>query len=196
MLRLFKKSNLNSLITGRVSNGINRFISKTFSSGHNSESDHSDHEHGHHEHHSSDEGHHTEEAHQYERSYLYNSAQETFSVKSLLDQAKRPLNISKPASEAKTELFETEQEYVNFLAETFARKAAEQYPDYKKDLTGIESYYPGYGKLNAYQKEVYALDFYMVNSLTKQDQQIRDASNTGSTPLELIRNKVQYYKGN
>jgi hypothetical protein len=215
MLKLWKTPVLQNKvllksIRGRAMNSLQKFSFSGDSHGHGSghSGSESDHEHGHHEHeehHGEHEhGHHGEhkdiplvsDAHFHEeaRSRIFNR-QESFSVESLLGKLKEPLvQVQAKPDASVTQVYKSEDEYVNFLAASFERKALEKYPDYKKHLEQFKHLIPNYESLNAYQREAYTLDTYLHWKLELEELQIRETYNFSGTPVERARQRIGFFQ--
>ena len=127
------------------------------------------------------------------RSRIFNRT-ETFSVDNLLDKIKQPLIQIKTKPDASViQLYKSEDDYINFLAKSFERKALEKYPDYKTDLEQFRHLIPDYENLNAYQREAYTLDTYLHWKLELEELKIRDAYNFSGTPLERAKQRVGFF---
>lgn len=166
----------------------------------------SDSEHDHHDSHSehSDHDHHHEDGHSEhknewvkfdneERNRIFTRKNDDFNVEEMLSRAKAPLKVSqrgmKPVS-----LFDTEKEYINFLANTFERKTLEKYPEYKKHIDKFVHKIPDYEEMNAYQKEVYTLDAYLHWTLENTEDEIRATYDFKGTSLEQARQRFAFFE--
>lgn len=200
MLKLFKKSILNvnksnflNIKEGNLIQNIKRF---NFSGGsHHSESEN---EHSEHSDHSEHEAHHEPHnlIHEYNeeaRSRIFQSKEEVFSVEKLLNNAKKPLAI--PAKHYKdVQMFETEEQYIKFLAETFERKTLEKYPEYKVNLSKFIHKIPDYESMNVYQREVYTLDAYLYWKLETTEDDIRNSYDFKGTSLEQAKERFKFFE--
>ena len=127
------------------------------------------------------------------RSRIFNRT-ETFSVDSLLAKIKEPLIQIKTKPDASViQLYKSEDEYINFLAKSFERKALEKYPDYKTDLEQFKHLIPDYENLNAYQREAYTLDTYLHWKLELEELKIQETYNFSGTPLERAKQRVGFF---
>jgi hypothetical protein len=164
-------------------------------SGSGSEHEHEDHSDHHEEHHH--EEHSSLNLHNYNeeiRSRIFRKS-EGFSVDKLLNQLSEPLvqTTSKP-DPSHIEVFKSNEEYINFLAQSFERKALEKYPEYKSSLSQYRHLIPNYDSLNAYAKEVYSLDTYLHWKLEIEELQIREGYNFSGSSLERAIQRVSFFK--
>ena len=164
-------------------------------SGSGSEHEHEDHSDHHEEHHH--EEHSSLNLHNYNeeiRSRIFRKS-EGFSVDKLLNQLSEPLvqTTLKP-DRSQIEVFKSNEEYINFLAQSFERKALEKYPEYKSSLSQYRHLIPNYDSLNAYAKEVYSLDTYLHWKLEIEELQIREGYNFSGSSLERATQRVSFFK--
>jgi len=164
----------------------------------------SDHDHDHHEH---DDHHdaHAEHSHdvplvsegnfaQEARSRIFNR-QETFSVESLMSSLKQPLVQRTPQLDSSSvEVYKSKEEYVNFLAANFERRALEKYPQYKQSLDQFKHLIPNYDSLNAYQREVLTLDTYLHWQLELQELGNRNSYNFSGSPVDRARERFAFFQ--
>lgn len=168
-----------------------------FSGGHHSDSEHehSHSEHSDHEHTEVKDPNHNEwvKFDNEQRSRIFSRKNESFDVEEMLSKAKTPLTSSTKGM-PEVQIFETENEYINFLAETFERKTLEKYPDYKTNLNQFIHRIPDYEEMNAYQKEVYTLDAYLHWKLETSEDEIRSAYDFKGTSLEQARARFAFFE--
>lgn len=209
MLRLWNKSiNNNFISTSKIiSSNFNKQLISKFSSGHHSDSDHSGHsghsagsDHSDHDHHHEHGGFQVnpplEDYEAQAKSRIFRSQIDSFSVDKLLDSMKTPIIKPKKAEKHDLNLFQTNKEYIDFLATSFENKALERYPDYKKN-NELTKLIPNYEKLNRYQQEVYLLNAYLVNELEKQREDIRKLYTfEKSSTLEESNERVAFFSSN
>lgn len=208
MLNLWKTTKVNKKVLNNLINNthsFNKLQTFKFSGGHHghSGSDHSDHEHDGHDHEEGDhsdnvidhplipEGNYAKEA----RSRIFNK-KETFSVDDLLSQVKVPISKTKDTKIdlSKVSSFNSEQEYIKFLAKSFENKAVQKYPDYKKYFDDYKHLIPQLDKLNDYQREVYALDTYLHWELEKTELETRELYNFSGTSVERARQRFAFFQ--
>jgi hypothetical protein len=161
-----------------------------------SHSEHSDHDHHHDDGHCHGKDHNTSEWIKYdneERNRIFSRRNDDFNVEEMLARAKAPLKTSQKGMKP-VDLFETEKEYINFLATTFERKTLEKYPEYKKHLEKFLHKIPDYEEMNAYQREVYTLDAYLHWKLETTEDEIRDAYDFKGTSLEQARQRFAFFE--
>ena len=169
-----------------------------FSGGHHSDSehDHSHSEHSDHEHHHEVKDPNYNEWVKYnneERSRIFSRKNEAFNVEEMLSNAKNPLTTSGRGM-PHVEMFQSEAEYVNFLAESFQRRTLEKYPEYKRHLDQFVHRIPDYEGMNAYQREVYTLDAYLHWRLETAEDEIRAAYDFKGTSLEQARARFAFFE--
>jgi hypothetical protein len=208
MLKLWKTPVLHNKVLlksvkGKALASIQKFNFSGDGHGHGHSGSESDHEHGHHEEHHEHHDHHegkdipiVSDAHFHEeaRSRIFNH-QEKFSVDNLLGQLKEPLVQFKTKPDASViEVYKSQDEYINFLAQSFERKALEKYPEYKTHLEQFKHLIPNYDSLNAYQREAYTLDTYLHWKLELEELQIRESYNFSGTPLERARQRLNFFQ--
>jgi hypothetical protein len=212
MLNLWKSTKVNKKIINNIVNSassFHKFQLFKFSGGHHghsaSGSDHSDHEHDdhHHRHEHGDhannvidhpmvaEGNYAQEA----RSRIFNK-KETFSVDDLLTQVNTPISKSKETKIDPSQIsaFNSQEDYIQFLARSFENKALQKYPEYKKYFDEYKHLIPQFDKLNEYQKEVYALDTYLHWELEKTELETRELYNFSGTPVERARQRFAFFQ--
>jgi hypothetical protein len=164
-------------------------------SGSGSEHDHDDHSEHHEEHHH--DGYSSlnlENYNQEIRSRIFRKS-EGFSVDKLLYQLNEPLQqITVKPDASQIEVYKSNEEYINFLAESFERKALEKYPEYKSSLNQYKHLIPNYDSLNNYAKEVYSLDTYLHWKLEVDELQIREAYNFSGSSFERANQRVNFFK--
>lgn len=196
MLKQIKKGlyfNLKKISLLTSSNQLTNFPKFNFSGGHHSGSDS---EHDHHNHHSTTSASdlsETEEILNFQRNQIFRAKAEKFSVDSLLDGIKAPLRRTEQGVEISSlNLFKTNEEYINFLASNFEKHALKRYPEYKTHLNEFKDRIVNYDKLNAYQKEVVTLEFYMLWKLEKlRDATVTSFQSESQNPLDQLRNRFQ-----
>ena len=168
-----------------------------FGGGHHSDSEH-DHSHSEHSDHE-----HTEtkdpnfnawvKYENEERNRIFSRKNDDFNVEEMLQNAKTPLRtIQKDKNPV--DLFQKEEEYINFLAETFERKTLEKYPEYKLHMDKFVHRIPDFEEMNAYQKEVYILDHYLHWQLETKEDDIRAAYDFKGTSLEQARQRFAFFE--
>ena len=166
-------------------------------SGHPSDSDH-DHshsEHSDHEHSETKDPNYNEwvKFENEERNRIFTRKNEGFNVEEMLSKANTPLKINQKGMK-EVDMFQTEKEYINFLAETFERKTLEKYPDYKQDLEKFIHKIPDYADMNTYQKEVYTLDAYLHWKLETSEDDTRAAYDFKGTSLEQAKERFAFFE--
>jgi hypothetical protein len=196
-LTYIKQGNLYNLSSYRFSSGGHGDHDDTDHSGH-SHSEHSDHDQHHHL-----EAHETFQANpplidypQQLRSRIFSKRSDSFSVDSILNETKKPLTKHEKLESISTTLFQTEKEYIDFLATNFERKAAERYPDYKRDESLKESI-PEFNKLNRYQQEASLLDAYLNKELENKQNELHKMYQPGKqNSLEDAKAREHELKSN
>ena len=158
----------------------------------------SDNEH-HEEHHDSHDSHHEgpliiDNYSQEVRSRIFKNS-EIFSVDKLLTQLNEPLNQTTPKLDASATLVhKSQEEYINFLAQSFERKALEKYPEYKTHLSQFKHLIPNYESLNAYAREAYTLDTYLHWKLEVEELQTREAYNFSGSPADRASQRLSFFQ--
>ena len=161
-----------------------------------SHSEHSDHDHHHDDSHAHGKDHFTNEWIKYEneeRNRIFSRKNDDFNVEEMLARAKAPLKSNQRGMRP-VNLFETEKQYINFLASTFERKTLEKYPEYKKHLEKYIHKIPDFEEMNAYQKEVYTLDAYLHWKLETTEDEISAAYDFKGTSLEQARQRFAFFE--
>lgn len=178
---------------------LNTLQKYRFSGGHHSsdsDHDHSHSEHSDHEHSEKNDPNYNEwiQLENEERNRIFSKKNDEFNVEEMLSRANTPLKVSQKGNKP-VDLFQTEKEYVNFLAETFERKTLEKYPEYKQHLDQFIHKIPEYEEMNAYQREVYTLDAYLHWKLETTEDEIRNAYDFKGTSLEQARQRFAFFEG-
>ena len=194
MLKQLKKGlsfNLNKISLLSSSNQLTYLSKYNFSGGHHSGSD-SEHEH-HQSTTSASDLSESEDILNFQRNQIFRAKAEKFSVDSLLDGIKTPLRRAEQGVEASSlNLFKTNEEYINFLASNFEKHALKRYPEYKTHLNEFKDRIVNYDKLNAYQKEVVTLEFYMLWKLEKlREESVTAFQSDSQNPLDQLRNRFK-----
>lgn len=164
-------------------------------SGSGSEHEH-EHEHDHHEEHKKGAHSHyiIENYDQEVRSRIFRKS-EVFSVEKLLNQMSEPLNQTTIIPNlSEISVYNSQEEYINFLAQNFERKALENYPEYKIHLDKFKHLIPQYETLNAYAREVYTLDTYLHWKLELDEHQIREAYNFSGSASQRAAQRENFFK--
>lgn len=168
-----------------------------FSGGHHSDSehDHSHSEHSDHEHSELRDPNFNEwiKFENEERNRIFSRKNDEFNVEEMLQNARTPLKVNQKGMN-QVDLFETEREYINFLAENFERKTLEKYPEYKMHLDKFVQNIPEFEGMNAYQKEVYTLDAYLNWKLETTEDEIRSVYDFKGTSLEQARQRFAFFE--
>jgi len=197
MFKVFRNINHLSLKNVTVNSCFKVFSnSKNFSGGHHSHSD-SDHDDHHHEHHttSSSEASETEDHLNLLRKRAFSKVPKKFSVDEILEKAKAPITKAEEKINY-VSMFQNEDQYINFLANEFEKKAILKYPDYKKEIESFKHRIINFDRLNAYQKEVQTLNLYLLNKLDKDREDLTKAfqGNLEGTPLEQAKSRLNLMK--
>lgn len=201
MLNMFKKSILNVKQSGKLNKSIeSKVLSKIqkfkFSgSSHHSESEQEHSEHSEHSEHENSVHNHNviQEFNQEGRQRIFQAKKDSFSIEEMLNNAKKPL-FTPEKNYPEVKMFENNEDYIKFLAETFEKKTLEKYPEYKKDLQQYIHRIPDFDKMNAYQKEVFTLDAYLHWKLETTEDDIRNAYDFKGTTLEQARERFQFFE--
>ena len=197
MFKVFRNINHLSLKNVTVNSCFKVFSnSKNFSGGHHSHSD-SDHDDHHHEHHttSSSEASETEDHLNLLRKRAFSKVPKKFSVDEILEKAKSPITKAEEKINY-VSMFQNEDQYINFLANEFEKKALLKYPDYKNEIESFKHRIINFDRLNAYQKEVQTLNLYLLNKLDKDREDLTKAfqGNLEGTPLEQAKSRLNLMK--
>lgn len=166
--------------------------------GHSGSGSGSEHEHDHHEDH--DHGHHSSIdiiGHDYvqeTRSRIFRKSQE-FSVENLLNHINHPITRVNPKLDSsQVSVFNSEEEYIKYLGQSFEKKALEKYPEYKTHLAQFKHLIPNYDKLNPYAREAYTLDTYLHWKLEVEEHQIRENFNFSGSAAERAAQRVNFFE--
>jgi hypothetical protein len=207
---LNKRINYNSLFTKVGTNSYLKFPSFNFSSGgghghsDGSDSEHGGHHSGHSEHSDHDHEHDAHEKYQVNpplidypaevKARIFSHRKDAFSVDKILSQAKKPLIKHEKLKPNDTAMFQTEKEYIDFLADSFARQAGQKYPNYKKDSENLKNRIKDFDSLNRYQQEVFLLQEYLTRQLEDQSAEIHNMLKFNGSPLEAAKAREHFLK--
>jgi len=204
MLKMFKKTLQTSKRIGSLTKSLKesaltgRTAKFRFSGGgHHSESEHSEHsehtEHSDHDTHSGSKN----EIHQFNqdrRQRIFAAKKDAFSVEEMLNKAKNPLDLHQAKGFPEVQMHQTEEEYIKFLAENFEKITLLKYPEYKKNLELFVHRIPDYDSMNAYQKEVFALDAYLHWKLETVEDETRAVYDFKGTSLEQAKERFRFFE--
>jgi hypothetical protein len=93
-----------------------------------------------------------------------------------------------------TQVYSSQQDYVNFLAKSFETQALKKYPDYKKNISEFQHLIPNYESLNTYQKEVLTLDTYLHWQLELEELKLREAYNFNGEKVKRARDRYAFFQ--